>query len=373
MSRLVLGPLALAVFACATACATPPRPAILSELDAVRGGNAATEARKLVPQAGAKAEKLRNDAESAWPKGQTASSEIAAERALVAYADAATLARIVKAEQRLAAAKAEAHQAASLLQHLEADQKRAASEAADLDAQLRVAREAEPLADTNAASADRELARLSAAKTAVMQARLLCVSAKLVASSQSPALPTDPIDKTLSELESLQARLERGTKPPTPIREAISARSQCHRHLTEVRRPARMANPASENADRLFEELAQAGFAPSRDDRGIVVTLQDAFQPGALVPKAEPKLTELASLSRHYEQVALLVVSHSLRGEPSSLDRERGDAVTSKLRELGVKNVQAVAAGGRLPIVDARDLGGARRNERLEIVFVTPI
>jgi hypothetical protein len=342
-------------------------------VDAVRDGSAAAETRKLVPQADARAEKLRSMAESAWPKGETASSQIAAERALVAYSDAIVLARIVKAEQRLTSSKAETHQAELLLQRLETDQKQAAAESADLDAQLRVAQEAEPLAETKVASADRESARLLAARTALAQARLLCVSAKLVSAAQSPAPRLNDVETTLKELESVQLRLERGAKPPTPIGEAIAIRSRCQRHLTEVRRPSRMENPVSETSDRLFGELAQAGFAPSRDDRGIVVTIHDAFQGSAVALSSQAKLADLGRVSQHFDGVALLVVSHSLQGNPTPTDRQRSDMAASRLRESGVKTVQSHAAGGRLPIVGAHDVGRFRRNERLEVIFVTPI
>lgn len=367
MSRSIL----VSFFLLAAACASPPRPTILSELDAVRDGNAVREARNLVPQADAKAEKLRNQAEASWPKGQTASSEIAAERALVAYSDASTLARIVKAEQRLAATKADAHQAELLLQALESDQKKAAAESLDLDAQLRVAREAESIVDSKPASADRERARLIAARTAVAQARLLCVSAKLVAESQSPAAQTGPIEATLSELESLRSRVEQGGKPPTPIAEAIKIRSLCQKHLTEIRRPRRMENPVSEAADHLFGELAHAGFAPSRDDRGIVVTLHDAFQKSSLAPKTLTKLAELGQLAQRFDPLPLMVVTHSLQGNPNAVDRQRGDAAAASLRSSGVKTVQVQSVGGRLPLVLPRDVGQVSRNERLEVIFVT--
>lgn len=355
----------------AAACASPPRPIILSELDTVRDGNAVREAKSLVPQADAKAEKLRQQAEASWPKGQTASSEIAAERALVAYSDATTLARIVKAEQRLAATKASAHQTELLLQALEADQKKAAAEALDLEAQLRVAREAESIEEPKPSTPDRERARLVAARTATAQAQLLCVSAKLVSESHSAAAKASAIDATLTELDKLRTRLEQNAKPPVPIADAIKLRSLCQKHLTDTRRPERMENPVSDSADRLFGELAQAGFAPSRDDRGIVVTLHDAFQNRSLSPKASARLADLGRLAQRFDPLPLLVVSHSLEGSPNTIDQQRGDAAAASLRDVGVKMVQSQAAGGRLPIVLPRDIGQQRRNERLELIFVT--
>lgn len=356
----------------ATACASAPRPAILNELDAIRSGGSAREARQLVPQADARAEKLRNEAEAAWPKGQTATSEMAAERAIVAYSDARELARIVKAEQRLATARAEVHQAELQLQKLEADQKKAAAESADLDAQLRILREAESIAELKPSTPDRERARLLAAKTAVAQARLLCVSAKLLRSSAQANAVSD-VDAALNELGPLGERLGPNARGPAPIREAITARSRCQQLLTDARRPAAMANPVSERPDQLFVELAQAGFAPSRDDRGIVVTLFDAFRGAALEQAAVPRLADLGRLAQRFEPIPLLVVAHSTRGEPTATDQQRGDAAASKLRASGVKTAYVQAVGGRLPIADAKEVAQPRKNERLEVIFVTPM
>ncbi|HMA95409.1 MAG TPA: hypothetical protein VKP30_22125 [Polyangiaceae bacterium] len=357
----------------ATACASTPRPAILSEVDAIRGGSTAKEARELVPQADARAEKLRRDAEAAWPKGQTATAEMAAERAIVAYADARELARIVKAEKRLLAAKAEAHQAELAVQKLEADQKKAAAESADLDAQLRILREAESIAILKPSLPERERARMVAAKTAVAQARLLCVSAKLLRNTAQPNTAIADIDAAMKDLTALSEKLAPNARGPAPIREAITSRSRCQQLLTDARRPTTMANPVSEKPDQLFVELARAGFSPSRDDRGIVVTLFAPFQGPGLEQSALAKLAELGGLAQRFDPIPLLIVTHSTKGDPTAADQQRGDAAASKLRASGVKQTYVQAIGGRLPIADARELAQPRRNERLEVVFVTAL
>jgi hypothetical protein len=364
MKRLTPGAALLLISACASA----PRPALLSQIDAIRDSDSARATRQLVPQADAKAEKLRADAEAAWPKGQTASSEILAERTLVAYSDARELGRIVRAEQRLLATTAEVHQAELTLQKLEATQKSAAAEAADLDARLRVEREAESIAGSKPSTPDREHARLVAAKTALSQARLLCVSARLLRGTAPQ--PYADIDAALAEIDGVESKVA-AKKLPAPIREAIAARSRCQQILTEQRRPAIMANPTSEKPDQLFVELAQAGFAPSRDDRGIVVTLGAAFAGNGIANQTLAKLTDLGHLAQAHAQAPILLVTHASTGEPKPGDLQRGEAAAARLKEAGAKQIQVQCVGGRLPLAQGNDFGANSRNERLELIFVT--
>lgn len=344
-------------------CASIPRPAILTEVDNVREQPGTRDLRTLVPQAEARAEKLRNDAEAAWSKGQIATSEILGEHALITYTDLQKFEHILRTEQHLLATKTELHQAELELLKLEAEQKKSASEAADLEAQLRVEREAESIADPKPATPDREQARLIAAKTALAQAKLLCISAQLL---QSP----NEVMTALSELDAVEAKVT-SAKPPAPIREAIAVRSRCQQLLTAVRRPAQIANPTSSKPDELFVALAQAGFAPARDDRGIVVTLTDAFTGNGIDPKTRPRLLELGRVAEGHGETPLLLVVHSQKGEAKPIDQQRSDAAAAQLREAGAKRVQNQTVGARLPVAQATDLGAAKRNERLEIIFVT--
>jgi hypothetical protein len=357
------------VLVLASACASAPKPALLNDVDALRDSATAREARQLVPQALARAEKLREDAEAAWPKGQTATAEILAERAIVAYSDARELSRIVRAEQRLLEAKARVHDAELGLLKLDADQKKAAAEAADLDAQLLVMRESEALAEPQPSTPEREHARQLAAKTTLSQAQLLCVSARLLRSAAAPAATGD-VEAALAELAAIEAKLSAG-KQPTPIREAVVARSRCQGLLTETRRAGRIANPTSEQPDQLFVELSEAGLFPSRDDRGIAVTLPGLAGSDGLDREVLPQLAALARLAQNHDQTPLLVVSHAKRGDPKPADRKQAQAVADKLREGGAKHLEVEAVGGRLPLARAGDLGAAARNERLEVIFVT--
>jgi outer membrane protein OmpA-like peptidoglycan-associated protein len=366
MNHLAISATLLLVYACAAA----PRPAILSEIDVIRDNGSTRQTRELVPQADARAEKLYADAEAAWRKGQTASAEILGERAIVAYSDTRELARIVRVERRILETSAAVHEVELSLLKLESDQKKAAAEAADLEAQLRVEREAEAIADPKLSTPDREQARLVAAKTAIAHARLLCITAKLLSGRESPS--GNDVTAALSEVDEVEAKLAAG-KFPVSLRDAMRARSRCQQLLAEVRRPTRLSSPTSEQPDQLFVELTEAGYAPSRDDRGIVVTLNDAFVGDGLDKQLVPKLTDLGRLAQSHDQTPLLVVTHSKKGDPKPSDQQRADAVAAKLQQAGVKNLQAQAVGGRLPIAQNSDLGAARRNERLEVIFVTQL
>ncbi|HEY5957118.1 MAG TPA: hypothetical protein VIV60_11215 [Polyangiaceae bacterium] len=349
-------------------CASPPRPAILTQVDTVRSEGAVRETGELAPQAIARAEQLRSQAEGAWPKGHTASSEILAERALAAYADARVLAHVVATEQRLATTNADVHQVEAALLKLDSEKKEAAAEAADYDAQLRVTKEAEALADAGPASPEREQARRIAARTALVQARLLCISSKLL--NRETAQSTQETESALAEVELVAGKLT-ASKGTVPLRDAITARSRCQSLLSETRRAAFTTNPTSPAADELFVDLAKSGFAPARDERGVVVTLSKPFAADGLNAQVNSRLDALAAIAKRHNAESLLVVGHSTQGEPKAVDQHRTEAAVAKLRVAGLTRIEGLAAGGQLPIAQNRDLGAASQNERLEVVYVT--
>ena len=124
----------------AAACATVPRPRVMGEVDAVRGGAAVKEAAKLAPQMHAKAELLRTRANRAHDDGKRAQAQVLSEHALAAYAHAAVLARLAKADQRLAKAKAELKKVQADLDDIDEKHKRVAAEAEALELRVKIAR-----------------------------------------------------------------------------------------------------------------------------------------------------------------------------------------------------------------------------------------
>ena len=256
---------ALAVAVLAPGCASAPRPRILDEVERVRAGAAAKDAEKYAPQAYAHAEKLRLDASRAFQAGDRSGAQLLAEHAIAAYSHGFVLARIARGDRRLGEARARRHAAEGALGGVDEQQTRVAAEADALELQLKVARDAVPMVPNAPAGPERE------------QARLLCVATQLL-SPASAGLSDD-----LAALDKLDTALGR-SPDATPLDEAIRLRSACLGRLGTARRGATAAAPAGGIADALMAELSQAGgLAPSRDDRGVVVTLRGVFARGVEV------------------------------------------------------------------------------------------
>ncbi|MGC4064688.1 MAG: hypothetical protein QM784_08605 [Polyangiaceae bacterium] len=337
------------------ACSSAVRPAILTQVDAVAAGPSAKESKELAPQAYVRADHLRREAEAAAEAGQTPVAELKAERAIAAYGHAQILARIVKAEQRLVAAKAELKQAQIEAMAVEAKQLTVAAELTSLEKQLQVEREAEVIGDTKAGSPEREAARRTAARTAISQAKLLCIAARQLGGE------AQAIDSLLAELTTLDVQAKKAAVA-VPLNEALRARSRCQEQLTLARRPARQAAPSSESTDRLFLALSEAGYGPNRDDRGIVVTFDS--------PDLGGHVDELVGLAKTHDDLPLLVVfrgaSANTTAQPSP-----AEALAKRLRDAGAKSVHAESLGE--PTGSPLGLGrqSQRKAQRVELVFVT--
>jgi hypothetical protein len=367
MSGLVSrGARSLVLVALTLGCAATPRPRALTDLDVTRESPALRTARKDAPQAFARAEGLRQRAEAAHDAGDPASAQILAERANAAYERAVTLATLVRAEERTRAAGAS-------LGKLEAELARTGEAQAKLDAEtravelrLKVARETLPVPEAGPPSSpERELARREAVQALTAQARLLCTAARLV----QPDLSTLPA--ALAKVTDLEARLPKA--PMAPLDEARAARTGCLKELTVARRPRTQADPVSPAADRLLSELGQAMLRPSRDDRGVVVTLERAFErDDRLTKEAQARLGELAAIAKSHPTFPVLVVVHSAQRLPEPRDAARIEHALSVLRASGAPTVEAASVGNALPGLDRRQPGAAARNERVEIVFVAP-
>jgi hypothetical protein len=356
------GKLLLVTLGCALSCASKVRPPILSELDAVRARPTMAETRRLAPQGHQQAERLFERAEAAWEEGQIAGSQIAAERALATYTRAEVLARIARAEQGLQASQEQLARLEQTQAELTSKQKTAAAELADLDLRLGIERDLEPIAPTTGSTPEREAARQRAARSTLAEAQLLCASASVL----SPG--SHATEALLSAIDELYGRLE-STTVAVPVDQALGMRSRCLARLTEIRRPLQQASPVSTASDRLFVELGEAQFSPSRDDRGISVVLRQVFEKNAVSETAKRQLTELGVLARSHS-TGLLVVLHDAKGEPTSSSQKQLPKLSELLRAAGAPSVQPYAVGGRLPEV-ATTTGTGQNTQRLELIFVT--
>jgi outer membrane protein OmpA-like peptidoglycan-associated protein len=348
-----------------SACAPTPRPAVFADVDRIRVTPAAKEASTLAPQAFLSAEKIRKEAEQAFAADDREGAQILAERAVAAYERAQVLARLARAEERRATADQRADRAERDLAALEESQRRVAAEADDLEMRLRVVRDAEPLAPSEPASAEREAARLAAARSIASQARLLCVATRMLGPENGE------LTNALAALDALDTALA-GKPKRTPIDEATRLRSACLIELTRARRPAQSKTPEGAKADTLLDLLGKANFEPVRDDRGVVVSLRDLFDGQSVKSTVNERLTALAQVAREHADFPVLVVVHSGRGGSSKRDAARAEAVGKALREGGASRVEVRTAGDTLPIAPSRPASVDKRNERVEIVFVAP-
>lgn len=360
------------------ACAPPPRPPVLGDVDQVRNGPAALDAKALAPAAYAHAEKLRGEADAAYAEGDLAAAQILGEQALAAYAHAHAIARIARADARSEKAQAELKAAREELARLDADQARVTAEADALDLKIKVVRDAQPVVASGRADPDREAARLAAARALAVQARVLCAAARLLAADAPKDSDAGKLASTIDEATSAADKLDAAVGPSAklaPIDEASRTRAACLSALTLVRRAKSPVNRAPGAGDALLSELSQAGsWAPSRDDRGVLVALRGLFSGDALSTAGDGKIAEVAKIAAAHPTFPIAVVVHAEKApsakEEASL-RARADAVVAALKKNGVTKVTGVVAGAAAPVVDPHGKDKAR-NARVEIVFITP-
>ena len=358
MKRLLLAPLLLA----ALGCAAPARLQVMVAVDRLCEGPAVVDAHQSAPQAYARAELLRQRSDQAFADGELASAQILGEQALAAYLRATIEARLTKAEARLAEAAVLEQKQAERLAQLSAEQQRLSAEAADLELRVKVARDAEPIAKSEPASPEREKARREAARSIVTQGSLLCVAARLVEPSRSSLTPL------LAKADEQRAKLD--PTAPAAIDDATALRSDCLRELTLARRPRAQANPSRGESDALLAELSRADFLPFRDDRGVVVTLRSLREGSKLSAKAAEKLADLGRVAKQHPEFPVLVVVHDARG--GAKDDGLGAQAVDALKATGAARIEARGAGNSSPVVPPDRNGAAARNERLEIIFVSP-
>jgi outer membrane protein OmpA-like peptidoglycan-associated protein len=375
------------------ACAPIPRPAVLDQVEAVRRGPAAIEAKQHAAGAFAHAEKLRGEAEQAAANDDLAGAQILGERAIAAYAHAHVLARVARAEAAAGAAEGELAASEKELAALTADQSRVAAELDALDLRIKVARDAHPIIPSGPADPGREKARLAAARALALQARLLCGAARLLAAESaagrpsSPSAPGSAAPESAASPESLQADIESanaavgkvdadlaGEPAAAPIDAATRARAGCLSVLTRVRRAATPVSRAPGAGDALLAALSAAGMsAPSRDDRGVVVTLRGIFDKDKLSKAGEPQVTDLGKVAAAHPAFPVVVVVHQDKQPPKddASSRAQGEAVAGALKAAKAARVEVVHAGSSAPVVDPAGKDKSR-NARIEIVFVTP-
>jgi hypothetical protein len=377
--RTLLAVLAAAVVLSACGGA-PVRVAALDDMERVRSTSGAREGATLAPEAYARAEQERDLAREAHASADDVAATLHALRAVAAYDHALTVARLARATTELADAQKSFDDATTQEASLDASRTALEREADELEQRVQIARERVLPASSAAASPEREAARLVAARSLAMQARLLCAAARLVKPDAAGLADAE------SEIVVLEQRPAKGQKQAT-IDDAARGRAHCLDVLTRARRGAGGDDAGA--ADALLAELSAAGgWDPSRDERGVAVTLRDAFRGAELADNAAARLKELGRVAGAHPLFAVQVVVHDARAPAAAVDRAFAgsvgtgptDTTDARRAELAVQalvsggapasGVRAELAGARMPIVDPSDPKARGRNERLEVVFV---
>jgi outer membrane protein OmpA-like peptidoglycan-associated protein len=353
--------------ACGGAPLASPGP--VDEMERARATPAANEGKALAPEQFALAEHERDLARQSRAAGDDTAAALYAERAIAAYGHALVLARLARATSDLADASKALDDAAEQAKKLSASRASLEHEADELETKVKIAREQLTPA-SSAPTPEREAARLVAARSLATQARLMCGAARLLSAS---ATELGEAEGDVAKVESQLDGKERSS--PTPIDAAARARARCLDVLTRTRRAT---GDETGQADTLLAELSASGsWAPTRDERGVVIALRGVFHGRALTAEGEAKLKELGRVAGAHPAVVVQVVVHDAT-PPSAADKtadqQRADAATKALLAGGAAaaKVKAELAGARAPVVDPNDAKSRARNERVEIVFIAP-
>jgi flagellar motor protein MotB len=369
-TRVASLPALVAIGLLCSACgATGIKNYVVADMERLRASPTVRDAAAFAPQQVAVAEAERVAALKSSHDGDEVAASLHAGQAIASFTDALVLARVARATIEKDRASADLARDEARARKLAAERGEAEHEANELENKLRIAEETIAPASSGHADPDREAARIIAARALTEQARLLCGAARLL----SPTLEgLDALDK---EVEALDSELDKRGKSTTPIDAAARARAACLGLLTRARRTsdAPQAEP-----DTLLSELSSSGqFEPSRDERGVVVVLRDAFKGTSLSEAASTALAELGRIAVAHPGFAVQVVVHD--AAPPSAAEATGDAQRAQAAAAAVvaagapaARVKAVAAGARAPIVDPQDTRHRARNARLEVVFVSP-
>jgi hypothetical protein len=335
-------------------------------MEQIRQSAGAREGARLAPEAYARAEQERDLALRAHAAGDDVGATLHAERANAAYGHALVVGRLAKATIELTDATKSLDDLRTQAQALEASRDSLQREADQLEQHVRAARDRLLPAASGAADSERDAARMVAARSLGMQAHLLCGAARLVA-ADAPDLAD--ADRQVAKLED---RLAKGVRP-APIDDAGATRVRCLDVLTHARRS--FGDDAS-SADALLAELsASGGWDPIRDERGVVMTLHDAFRGPELSGEGSNRLKDLARVASSHPTFSIQVVLHDARPTPpnDATDSKRADAIVKALVDAGASaaRIKAELAGTRCPLVDPSDAAGRPRNERVDVVFVS--
>jgi flagellar motor protein MotB len=341
------------------------RVAALDELERVRAAPLARDTAVEAPEAFARAEQQRALALQAHAAHDDTLAMIEADHAIAAYQHAVVVVRLAKAAAELADAQKTLDDATARVSELEVQRVALDRDATEVEQRVQIARQRLLPAESGPATASREAARLVEARSMAVEAKLLCGAARLVSATADGLTDAD------AERAKVDAALEKPVHP-VPIDDAARARASCLDVLTRARR---VRGGDEGRADALLTELSATGkWDPSRDERGVVVTLRDAFHGKDLSDGVAAKLQELGRVAGAHPDFAVQVALHDAEPLPAKDDRDarRAEAVTKALVDGGATagRIDSELAGAHAPVTDPADPKLRARNERVEVVFV---
>lgn len=360
-------------------CASQPQSPVLLQAREVQNAPASLEAEVWAPQAREHALQLEERAEGELARGNVVAAESLAEHAMAAHERAWVLTRLARAERRRANAEAELSEFGRTLDELRAQQQRLSAEAVGVELRSQAVRGALPTRVADVPEPERREARRHAAEALALQGRLLCVGARLLGEKQAATdafARLDALDKLIAGGGGAAA-LEEAVQLRASCLDLISARRR-ERQQSGAETPTGKAPSAGRGAeavlpDMLLTELSALGVSPSRDDRGVGVTLRDMLNDeGALREQRRSEVARFAAISKSHPEFPVLLVGHAGGGERAGATTQLLSRLASELQSFGVPAVEVVDAGQRQPLLPP-DLPRAReRNARVELIFVAP-
>lgn len=358
MSRCWRSCLTVLVLA-AAACSHAPRPTVLDQSKATAESEGLAHARRLAPQAYARAEGLQQSAERAHREGRSELAAALAARALVAFERAAVQAQKVEATERIAVANHASTKRELEIAKLSAVQEAIAAETKRLELRVEIATNTVPRTPIEPTGGQRAAAQAETARSIAESARLLCVAARLVTPKNEAA------GTQLQAAEGLLAEV--GSLPPhTALERALDQRIQCLTVLTKSKRTSSRLAP--DTGDELLSSLSPSfsDLRPHRDDRGVVLTALAAWDGRQLTPTGRDVADRVSKLASA-RPTPLLVVLHPT---PKSGSARTPSDVPTELTKLFPK-ASVVEATTALPSL--LDLPNKEKHAgRMEFIFVTP-
>lgn len=348
-------------------CPRAPKPVVFAQIDREREKPNVVAAKDGSPTLYGKAEALKNKAEAAWSAGDTASAELLGQHALAAYAHAAATARLTVATIKQSKDSARLAKASEQLTADEAARIDVDREADRLEAEVAIRREALAPAVSGKTDAAREAARWVATRANLAVADALCTGAELLA----------PKAKGVAEAKKILGDVvtkAKNEKDPAPIDSSTRARAFCLKALTNAR--SLMVAGGGANGDALMKEIADAGVASARDERGVIATLPaSAFEPGTskLTAAGKTQLDALGKIAKTRSTWALVIVVHAAPGKlDAPRDTARAKMTLDALTAAGADGARIATStpGATLLAHDPKDPKSTPKNERVEVIFV---